>query len=104
PETTKAETSFSKALMLGIAYSASIGGISTLIGTPPNSLFKGAVNQIYGMDISFAQWMLFGVPFAWIFILVAWFYLIKFAFPNKIKKNSSAHLPQKKNLYSQYLF
>lgn len=85
PETTNAETSFSKALMLGIAYSASIGGISTLIGTPPNSLFKGAVSKIYGMDISFAQWMLFGVPFAWIFILVAWFYLIKFAFPNKIK-------------------
>lgn len=85
PETTKAETSFSKALMLGIAYSASLGGISTLIGTPPNSLFKGAVSQIYGMDISFARWMLFGVPFAWVFILVAWFYLIKFAFPNKIK-------------------
>src|SRR5699024_11436519 len=80
---------YPRSLHDALPISASLGGISTLIGTPPNSLFKGAVSQIYDMDISFARWMLFGVPFAWIFILVAWFYLIKFAFPNKIDRKST---------------
>lgn len=87
-DTTKENFGFGKALMLGIAYSASLGGIATLIGTPPNTLLAGAVNEIYGIEITFAQWMLFGVPLAWIFILVAWVYLVKVAYPQKLK-----HLP-----------
>ncbi|MCA1025205.1 DASS family sodium-coupled anion symporter [Cytobacillus kochii] len=77
---------FGKSLMLGIAYAASIGGLGTLIGTPPNMIFAGVVKEIYGIDISFATWMLFGVPFAAILLLVAWFYLIKIAFPMRIKE------------------
>lgn len=76
---------FGKALMLGIAYSASLGGIATLIGTPPNTLLAGAINKMYGIELSFAKWMLFGVPFAWVFIFITWFYLVKFAFPSKLK-------------------
>lgn len=76
---------FGKALMLGIAYSASLGGIATLIGTPPNTLLAGAINKMYGIELSFAGWMLFGVPFAWIFIFVTWIYLVKIAFPSKLK-------------------
>lgn len=76
---------FGKALMLGIAYSASIGGIATLIGTPPNTLLAGAINKMYGIELSFAKWMMFGVPFAWIFLFIAWFYLVKFAYPSKLK-------------------
>src|SRR5690606_497370 len=45
----------------------------------------GAVNKIFGIEISFAKWMLFGVPFAWIFIILVWFYLTKIAFPMKVK-------------------
>ncbi|RLJ90997.1 SLC13 family permease [Planococcus citreus] len=85
-DTSRENFSFGKALMLGIAYSASLGGIATLIGTPPNTLLAGAVNEIYGIEITFAEWMLFGVPLAWIFIFVAWFYLIKIAFPLKLKE------------------
>ncbi|WP_019412681.1 DASS family sodium-coupled anion symporter [Paenisporosarcina sp. TG20] len=85
-DTSKENFSFGKALMLGIAYSASLGGIATLIGTPPNTLLAGAVNEIYGIEITFAQWMLFGVPFAWIFIFLTWFYLIKVAYPQKLKE------------------
>lgn len=77
---------FGKSLMLGIAYAASIGGLGTLIGTPPNMIFAGVVKEIYGIDISFATWMLFGVPFAAILLLVAWFYLVKMAFPMRIKE------------------
>ncbi|MGX7594777.1 SLC13 family permease [Planococcus plakortidis] len=85
-DTSRENFGFGKALMLGIAYSASLGGIATLIGTPPNTLLAGAVNEIYGIEITFAEWMLFGVPLAWIFILVAWFYLVKIAFPLKLKQ------------------
>src|SRR5699024_1181059 len=72
-------------LMLGIAYSASLGGIATLIGTPPNTLLAGAINKMYGIDLSFAGWMLFGVPFAWVFIFIVWIYLVKIAYPSKVK-------------------
>src|SRR5699024_900524 len=51
-DTSKENFGFGKALMLGIAYSASLGGISTLIGTPPNTLLAGAVNKMYGIEIS----------------------------------------------------
>lgn len=84
-DTSPQRFAFGKALMLGIAYSASLGGIATLIGTPPNTLLAGAINKMYGIELSFAGWMLFGVPFAWIFIFVTWIYLIKIAFPSKLK-------------------
>ncbi|MGG3914830.1 SLC13 family permease [Rossellomorea vietnamensis] len=77
---------FSKVIMLGIAYSASIGGLGTLIGTPPNTIFAAVVKQLYGIDFSFAKWMLFGVPLAAILLVVTWWYLIKVAFPLKIKE------------------
>lgn len=85
-DTSQENFGFGKALMLGIAYSASLGGIATLIGTPPNTLLAGAVNEIYGIEITFAQWMLFGVPLAWTFIFITWFYLIKVAYPLKLKQ------------------
>lgn len=84
-DTSDENFNFGKALMLGIAYSASLGGISTLIGTPPNTLLAGAINTTYGIDLSFARWMLFGVPISWTFILIAWVYLVKFAFPPGFK-------------------
>ncbi|HLS61167.1 MAG TPA: DASS family sodium-coupled anion symporter [Virgibacillus sp.] len=87
-DTSKENFSFGKALMLGIAYSASLGGVATLIGTPPNTLLAGAINKMYGIELSFAKWMLFGVPIAWTFIIIAWFYLVKVAYPSEFK-----HLP-----------
>ncbi|CDQ20547.1 SLC13 family permease [Halobacillus karajensis] len=77
---------FGKAVMLGVAYSASIGGLATLIGTPPNTIFKGVIEQTYGIDISFAGWMAFGVPLTVLFLAIAWFYLVKIAYPMKVKE------------------
>ncbi|MYL30157.1 DASS family sodium-coupled anion symporter [Halobacillus halophilus] len=77
---------FGKAVMLGVAYSASIGGLATLIGTPPNTIFKGIVEQTYNIEISFAGWMAFGAPISIIFIALTWFYLVKIAYPMKIKE------------------
>ncbi|MBM7665656.1 anion transporter [Solibacillus kalamii] len=100
-DTSPQRFAFGKALMLGITYSASLGGIATLIGTPPNTLLAGAINKMYGIELSFAGWMLFGVPFAWIFIFVTWIYLVKIAFPSKLKTMPGGHAvidKQKKDL------
>ncbi|MGA9289709.1 MAG: DASS family sodium-coupled anion symporter [Anaerobacillus sp.] len=77
---------FGKAIMLGIAYSASIGGLATLIGTPPNTIFAAVVNELYGIEISFARWMMFGVPLTVLLLFGCWYYLVKMAFPMKIKE------------------
>ncbi len=68
------------ALMLSIAWGASIGGIATIIGTPPNVVLVGQVKELYGVDITFLQWMLFGVPISILLLLVAWLLLTKILF------------------------
>ena len=73
-------TIFGKALMLSIAYSASIGGISTLIGTPPNLVFAGIVQELYDIEISFLQWIIFGLPISIILLTISWIYLTRVAF------------------------
>ncbi|PKD17581.1 anion transporter [Salegentibacter salinarum] len=71
---------FGKALMLAIAYSASIGGIATLIGTPPNLVFAGIVEELYGIEISFLKWAFLGIPISILLIFICWKYLTVVAF------------------------
>lgn len=71
---------FGKALMLAIAYSASIGGISTLIGTPPNLVMAGIIKETYGVAISFSQWFAFAAPLSLLMLLICWYYLTHIAF------------------------
>lgn len=86
PETEEDENLlFGKALMLSIAYSASIGGIATLIGTPPNLVFAGYVEEVYGIEITFFQWLKFGLPISIPLLIIAWIYLTQFAFKFKQK-------------------
>ena len=62
PNTPENENSlFGKALMLAIAYSASIGGMATIIGTPPNMIFAGVIKESYNIEISFFDWFKFGL-------------------------------------------
>ncbi|WP_179352190.1 SLC13 family permease [Winogradskyella vidalii] len=87
PHTDKNENLiFGKALMLAIAYSASIGGIATLIGTPPNLVLAGVVESTYNTEITFAQWFLFGFPISVILLIICWIYLTRFAFKFKQKE------------------
>jgi sodium-dependent dicarboxylate transporter 2/3/5 len=58
----RAQEGVGLALMLGVAYAASIGGIGTLVGTAPNAFMAGFMRETYGMNIGFGQWMLIGVP------------------------------------------
>ena len=76
---------FGKALMLGIAYSASIGGVATLIGTPPNLVLAGVVSEIYGYEITFSQWFLFGFPISIMLLFFCWIYLTRVAYKFKSK-------------------
>ena len=85
----RTDANFATALMLGIAYAASIGSVSTLIGTPPNVLMVGYLSETHGIHIGFGQWMMAGVPLAVVFMLVAWFVLTR-VFPPQIKKVEGA--------------
>lgn len=68
---------FSCALMLAIAYSSSIGGMGTLIGTPPNALLRAFLAEHYHIHIGFGQWMLLGVPVAVALSLFTWWWLTR---------------------------
>lgn len=80
----KGDSNFATALMLGIAYAASIGSMGTIIGTPPNAFLVGYLSDEHGIDIGFGQWMLFGVPIAATFLIVAWLLLTKIVFRPKV--------------------
>ncbi|MBW2475697.1 MAG: SLC13/DASS family transporter [Deltaproteobacteria bacterium] len=73
-------------LMLGIAYAATIGGMATLIGTPPNTVLAGYLNKAYGYEITFASWLRVGIPFVVVMLPLTWLWLIKVANPMTLKK------------------
>ncbi|MBR9868871.1 MAG: DASS family sodium-coupled anion symporter [Oceanospirillales bacterium] len=73
---------FGVALMLSIAYSASIGGVGTLIGTPPNALLASFLQSNYNIRISFFNWMLLGVPVVAIMLPITWLLLTRVLFPS----------------------
>jgi len=87
---------FQIAMLLGLAYSASIGGLATLIGTPPNALLVGFMAENYGIEISFARWMLVGIPVSAVMLPIAWIALTKFLFPVNIPASDAVrdHLHQ----------
>ena len=86
PDTVEDENLvFGKALMLAIAYSASIGGMATLIGTPPNLVLAGVVQETYGVDITFSEWFSFGFPISILLLVICWLYLTRVAFSFKQK-------------------
>ena len=71
---------FGVALMLGIAYSASIGGVGTLIGTPPNALLASFLQSSYGLELDFFTWMQLGVPVVLVMLPCAWLLLVRVVF------------------------
>jgi sodium-dependent dicarboxylate transporter 2/3/5 len=69
-------------LLLAVAYAATIGGMGTLIGTPPNALLAAYMKESHGIQIGFAQWMLIGVPMMLVLLPIAWLVLTRIAFGN----------------------
>jgi len=82
---------FGTALMLGIAYAASIGGIATLIGTPPNAVLAGVVEKLYGYKITFATWIGFGLPLSVVMLILVWLYLTRLSFVRLPPMQGSGH-------------
>ncbi len=74
------QSHFRIAMLLGLAYAASIGGLATLIGTPPNGLLVGFMAENYGIEISFARWMIVGIPITAIMLPLAWLVLTRVVF------------------------
>jgi solute carrier family 13 (sodium-dependent dicarboxylate transporter), member 2/3/5 len=78
PGTTKAP-GFARALLIGLAYSATLGGMATLVGTPPNMVFVRAYAEAYPgqSDMSFARWFSIGFPVALVLLVICYFILVK---------------------------
>jgi sodium-dependent dicarboxylate transporter 2/3/5 len=81
---------FASAIILCVAYAANIGGLGTLVGTAPNAMVAGFMQQTYGETISFAQWLAFGLPTVLLLMPVAWLVLVKIAFPFKLGSQTIA--------------
>ena len=77
----KQAINFQLALLLGIAYGATIGGMSTLIGTGPNGMLAGFMLDNYNLDISFTDWMKVGVPLSATMLPICWLILTKVIYP-----------------------
>lgn len=81
PSTPEDENrTFGKALMLAIAYAASIGGMASLIGTPVNGVLVGQVEKIFAVDIGFMDWFRIGFPISVVLLVICWWYLTRVAF------------------------
>jgi sodium-dependent dicarboxylate transporter 2/3/5 len=83
---------FDTSLMLGIAYAATIGGMSTLVGTAPNIVFSAFMQETYGIEISMIQWMTLGVPLAIVMLFSAWVILTKYVFPTSFITSDETRL------------
>lgn len=85
-ELSKGEQNFAVGLMLSIGYAASLGGMATIIGTPPNVVFVGFAKEFYNQDISFFRWMMIGVPLAVITLFSCYWMITRLLFPNNLQK------------------
>ena len=83
---------YATSLLLAIAYAASIGGIATLIGTPPNALLAGYLAKNHGIDVGFAQWMAIGLPVSAGMMVIAWWWLTRGGFKFSPASDSTATL------------
>ena len=83
-------SNFGVSLLLGLAYGATLGGLATLVGTPPNAFMAGFMADNYGVQIDFARWMLVGLPVSLIMLPIAWFVLTRFIYPINFKASDEA--------------
>ena len=86
PTITKGERNFGICVLLAVAYGASIGGMGTIIGSPPNGIFVRFVQQTYGVDVSIVQWMKVGMPVVLLLMPLSWLLLTKVLFREQIQK------------------
>ena len=95
----RAKKDFQYALLLGVAYAASIGGMSTIVGTAPNAVMVAFMLENYGTEIDFTSWMMVGLPLSVVMLPIAWVVLTRFVFKVNFKTSyeSRALLRQMKD-------
>ncbi|MDG1016767.1 MAG: DASS family sodium-coupled anion symporter [Woeseiaceae bacterium] len=92
----KQKQDFQYALLLGIAYAATIGGMSTLVGTAPNAMLAAFMLETYDADLSFSKWMLVGIPLSLVMVPLAWVALTRWTFKVDFATNDTGRLALKK--------
>ncbi len=86
---SRGKAAFACALMLGIAFSANVGGMATLIGTPPNAVLAGVMQETFGYEIGFVEWSTIGLPVTLVFLPLIWLVLTRVCFA--VPAASSSH-------------
>jgi sodium-dependent dicarboxylate transporter 2/3/5 len=86
PQEDTDDRNLALSLLLGVAYAASIGGLGTIIGSPPNGIFVRFYEQTYGVEVSFLKWMLVGIPTMLLFLPLAWLLNTRVLFPTRIRE------------------
>ncbi|MBX3375997.1 MAG: SLC13/DASS family transporter [Phycisphaeraceae bacterium] len=87
----KHRDNFAKAMMLGIAYAATIGGIGTVIGSPPNAVATAFIQKTYNVQIDFTMWMKIGLPLMAVFLPLTWLVLVKFTYRFRSTRLEGVH-------------
>lgn len=90
---------FGLCLMLSIAYSASLGGLATLIGTPPNAIFASLSSSLNNVEVTFSDWMLVGMPISAVSLFVTWLYMVNIGV--KINKKAVLLVKEKEVISKQ---
>ncbi len=85
-EMNRQERNFALSLMLMVGYAATLGGLATIIGTPPNVVFAGLLDQFYQQKLDFGKWMLVGVPVMVLTLIATYVVLTQILYPNQLKK------------------
>ena len=86
----KQRQNFGVSLLLGLAYGATLGGLATLVGTPPNAFMVGFMADNYDVHMDFARWMLVGLPVSLVMLPLAWLVLTRFIYPIDFKASEEA--------------
>lgn len=84
-ELPKQERNFAIGLLLMVGYAATLGGLATIIGTPPNVVFAGLLHEFYQQKLDFGKWMIIGVPTASLLLISTYFIITRILFPNKLE-------------------
>lgn len=89
---------FEICMFLGLAYGCTLGGVATLVGTPPNVFMAGFMESTYGVEIDFATWMIIGVPIMIFMLPITWFALTRFLYPVKFtaSERTQTHIANRK--------
>lgn len=83
----RAQRNFALAMLLAIAYAASIGGLGTIVGSPPNGIAVRFIEQTYGREVSFVQWLVIALPVVVVFLPLAWLMLTRILFRSDLRES-----------------